>query len=75
MLPGPATQTTLKRLCGVQMELPIIHLHRGSWALPVTLDFLQGQGFILSQIAAVSYSKVNVTFRRANPEIDFISAS
>lgn len=68
----------LKRRRGLQMELPIINLYRGSWSFVEAIEFMRDNHFVVSQIAAVSFSnedtpslvEADVIFRPINPMID-----
>lgn len=67
----------LAHLCGIQMELPVIHLYAGVWTLPKALQFMANHDFVLSQASAVNYHshddcavvELDCVFRRLS-EID-----
>jgi FkbM family methyltransferase len=72
------SQQLLQRLCGVQLELPIIHLYRGTWTLTRAIEYMKERGFIIGQLAPVSFApgdgtclvEVDATFRRFDKSID-----
>jgi FkbM family methyltransferase len=72
------SQQLLQRVCGVQLELPIIHLYRGTWKLTRAVEYMEERGFIISQLAPVSFApgdstclvEVDATFRRFDKSID-----
>jgi FkbM family methyltransferase len=72
------SQQLLQRLCGVQLELPIIHLYRGTWTLTRAIEYMQDHGYIISQLSPVSFApgdstclvEVDATFRRFDKSID-----
>jgi FkbM family methyltransferase len=42
-------------LHGIQMELPVIHLYEDMWTLSQALDYMAGQGFVVSGVEPVSH--------------------
>ena len=65
-------KTLLRRLCGVQLELPIVHLYQGTWTLPQAVEYMSKNGFAVSQIYPVTFlirdnvslQEVDAIFRR-----------
>jgi len=68
----------LSRLCGVQLELPIIHAYRGTWTLPQAVEYMHENGFVISQIHPAAFLlqdkaslwEVDVIFRKFDSAID-----
>jgi FkbM family methyltransferase len=68
------------RLCGVHLELPLIHLYRDTWTFPQAIEFMMRRGFAVSQVTPVNFSpvdkvslvEVDVTFRRLDGAIDIV---
>ncbi|WGR69681.1 MULTISPECIES: FkbM family methyltransferase [unclassified Bradyrhizobium] len=46
---------SLRRLLGVQLELPLVHLYEGTWKFDEALLFMREAGFTLSQMRPVTY--------------------
>ena len=46
-------------LCGVQMELPVIHLYEDVWTLSQAVDHMGALGFVICQVAPVSYHSLD----------------
>jgi FkbM family methyltransferase len=60
---------TIQQAVGVLMELPIMHLYKGTWEFHEALAHMMSIGFVPSQITPVSFEKtslieVNCLFRR-----------
>ncbi len=71
-------KTLMRRLCGVQLELPIVHLYYGTWTLAQALEYMHKSGFAVSQIHPtnfiardkVSLLEVDAIFRRLESALD-----
>jgi FkbM family methyltransferase len=71
-------KTLLRRVCGVQLELAIIHLYQGAWTLPQAIEYMYENGFVISQIhpsafllrETVSLKEVDAIFRRLDSALD-----
>ena len=71
-------KTLMRRLCGVQLELPIVHLYHGAWTLAQTLEYMHKNDFTVSQLHPanflvrdkVSLLEVDAIFRRLDPVLD-----
>ena len=71
-------KTLMPRLCGVQLELPIVHLYHGTWTLAQALDYMRAKDFIISQIHPTNFAdrdkvsllEVDAIFRRRDPTLD-----
>jgi FkbM family methyltransferase len=71
-------KTLMRRLCGVQLELPIVHLYQGTWTLPQAIEYMHKSGFAVSQINSVVFAgrdkvsllEVDAVFRRLNSALD-----
>lgn len=59
----------LKKVVGVQMELPCIHLYEDVWSLADAVNRMETNGFRLSQVEPVNYSH---TDRVSLVEVDCI---
>ncbi|UPK37776.1 FkbM family methyltransferase [Bradyrhizobium sp. 186] len=67
-------KSSLHRLLGVQLELPLVHLYEGTWKFDEALHFMREAGFTLSQMRPVTYYsqdpasllEVDCIFRRAD---------
>ncbi len=48
-------RTTLPRMSGVLLELPVIHTYEGEWHFHEAVEFMFQAGFVPAQIQAVGY--------------------
>jgi FkbM family methyltransferase len=63
---------SLPRFCGLQLELPIEHLYRGTWSLSQAITDLDDLGFVPAQMRPtsflrddrVSWTEIDCIFRR-----------
>jgi FkbM family methyltransferase len=44
----------LSRVVGVQLELPLVHLYKGTWSLTDALLYMDATGFVLAQLTSVN---------------------
>lgn len=66
-------RSSLRTIAGVQLELPIVHLYQQTWTLVEAINYMANAGFILSQVAPVTYLgddpvsllEIDGVFRRA----------
>jgi len=67
--------SSLNKICGLQLELPIRRLYAGTWSLSQALETLNRAGFVPAQMRPVqcltedpqSWAEVDCTFRRKQP--------
>lgn len=68
----------LSMMKGVIMELPIIHLYKGTWAVHEAIEYMADAGFVPAQIHPVNYHlmdplsliEVDCLFRRCDKRLD-----
>jgi FkbM family methyltransferase len=68
----------LKRLRGVQLELPIVSLYENPWTLPQAIEDMRASGFVVSQLVSTGFlvrdrpslREVDVVFRKLDPTMD-----
>ena len=71
-------KTLMRRLCGVQLELPIVHLYQGTWTLAQAIEYMRENGFAVSQMHPVTFIdrdnvsllEVDAIFRRLDCALD-----
>jgi hypothetical protein len=73
---------SLEHICGLLLELPIVHLYENTWTFREALAYLENAGFVLSQVQPTNYLTVDpvsiveldCVFRRRDVNIDGIAA-
>jgi FkbM family methyltransferase len=71
-------RSLLPTLKGVFMELPIVHLYRGTWQFHEAIEFMAEAGFVPAQIHPVNFHsidrvsliEVDCLFRPRDPSVD-----